>query len=149
MEYNNQILIFTAYPVCNFRPIQRNNMTSLENSKRNNTASFLKFSAIRLPFHTFSWWFPRGRIDDARDDARKMIAAGCDVNHRDTDGTTPLHHAAKAGRQIAVQVLLEYGVDALFRMQRVKPHCITHSILFHHYSECILMSYHSMRRLVT
>ena len=42
---------------------------------------------------------------------KAALDAGADVNERDRDGCTPLHHAAGASKLKCVQLLLEYGAD--------------------------------------
>ena len=52
-----------------------------------------------------------------------MLASGFDPNAKDSDGVTPLHRAAMAGRSKAVQVLLAHGasVNALDGMFAATP----------------------------
>ena len=45
------------------------------------------------------------------DSASLLIRAGADVNHRDSDGETPLYWAAEAGRLDTVRLLLSCGAD--------------------------------------
>lgn len=42
---------------------------------------------------------------------KAALSAGADVNERDDNGCTPLHHAAGASKLKCVQLLLEYGAD--------------------------------------
>ena len=43
---------------------------------------------------------------------KKLIARGGDVNARANDGRTPLHLAAKHGRENTAKILLDNGADA-------------------------------------
>jgi len=51
------------------------------------------------------------------DMVRMVLASGCDVNARDSNGFTPLIHAAILGRLEAVRALLEAGADPNLRVQ--------------------------------
>lgn len=52
-------------------------------------------------------------IDDHSENLALLIAAGCDVNRRDTEGQTPLHQAALLNQYGAILQLLEAGANPL------------------------------------
>ena len=45
------------------------------------------------------------------DEARRLLRLAADVDHRDTQGKTALHRAAKAGFTVTVGILLEHGAS--------------------------------------
>lgn len=49
------------------------------------------------------------------DEARKLIAAGADVNAQAKYGWTPLHLAARSGRIETARILIASGADASIR----------------------------------
>ena len=50
--------------------------------------------------------------------AERLIREGADVNARDSFGMTPLHTAARAGRNDVVEVLMAHGADVNARSDR-------------------------------
>ncbi len=53
----------------------------------------------------------RGDRGGNPDEARRLLRLGADVDHRDTQGKTALHRAARAGFSVAMRILLEHGAS--------------------------------------
>ena len=66
-----------------------------------------------------------GHEQDGVDAVRAALAAGGDANERDSDGSTPLMHAALECRAQIVSLLLERGGDAKLRSHSGQPASFT------------------------
>jgi ankyrin repeat protein len=67
---------------------------------------------LRLPGFALEHTRSSGDPDTRLKIVRMLLSAGADLNHRDTNGTTPLMLAAAFGTAAVVRALLELGGDA-------------------------------------